>query len=96
VKSEHKKQWLGLNETNFKCWEHEIWNGENHITTINEHADNNQDQANARLMAAAPEMLEALETLANEVYRLSGGALSPKTEPLMVQAMAAIRKAKGA
>lgn len=53
------------------------------------------DAANARLIAACPELLEALKTLADEVYRLSGHALSPKTEPIMVQACAAIAKAEG-
>jgi hypothetical protein len=49
----------------------------------------------ARLISAAPELLEALEKLANDFYALSGQAIQPRFEQSMVNAMAAIRKAKG-
>ena len=51
--------------------------------------------ANAALIAAAPDLLEALESLTHEVYRLSGNTLSPKSEPIMVKALESMRKAKG-
>ena len=54
-----------------------------------------QSKKNAALIAAAPEMLEALESLTHEVYRLSGNTLSPKSEPIMVKALESMRKAKG-
>lgn len=40
----------------------EIWSNNRHIGNINEHVDDIKiDEANAALIAAAPEMLEALE-----------------------------------
>jgi 5-methylcytosine-specific restriction endonuclease McrBC regulatory subunit McrC len=40
----------------------EIWSNNRHIGNVNEHVDDfNIDKANARLIAAAPEMLAALD-----------------------------------
>lgn len=52
--------------------------------------------SNAALIATAPELLEALELLIGlELYRACGNVWPPKLEPLIVKAMAAIKKAKG-
>ena len=55
------------------------------------------DKANSYLMAAAPELLKALEDIYNstELYKLLGCVYPPKIEALMVQAGAAIKKTKG-
>jgi len=53
----------------------------------------NFDVANARLVAAAPELLEACETLANYVADLEGG--NGRTFGIVTKARAAIAKAKG-
>lgn len=52
-------------------------------------------RANAQLIAAAPEMYEALAALTDEVYRLSGFTMKPSTEVLMLTAMCALKKARG-
>lgn len=51
-----------------------------------------RDDANARLMAAAPTLLEALETLASEEWRDDG---DPILDAARIKARAAIAKAKG-
>lgn len=47
---------------NTKCKVWSIWKGSKHITSINEHIhwSNTTDEANALLITAAPDMLEAL------------------------------------
>ena len=61
-----------------------------------DHIDGREDEANARLIAAAPELLEALEDLA-----LQADAASPETgmraemKEYIVRARAVIAKARG-
>lgn len=72
------------------CLEIEIWNQNTHITTIHEHVENVKiDLANARLIAAAPELLEALE---QAKVRLECAGLNDTTLDIIKQAIA---KAKG-
>lgn len=66
-----------------------IFGGPNLVAVTNH--DTDEDHANARLIAAAPEMLEALEELLGRVQGLLGG----EPAELWCKADAAIRKAKG-
>lgn len=52
-------------------------------------------KANACLIAAAPDLLAALEELATAFYTLSGCAIQPRFEPMMIKTNDAIRKARG-
>jgi len=56
-----------------------------------------EDQANAILIAAAPELLAALENAANVLAGIATGDLKTigKDSPALVQARSAIAKAKG-
>lgn len=81
----------------------EIWNQNTHIATINHHSKYEGqpliDAANAKLISAAPEMLEALEFALEELKRIEKGNASH--EPHCVSQLAigmveeAIKKAKG-
>lgn len=53
-----------------------------------------EDQANARLIAAAPELLAALEVITACVDR-NGGSVRTITPEAIIQARAAIAKARG-
>lgn len=69
----------------------EVWSNNRHIGTIHEHVDDICiDKANARLIAAAPELLEALEyvrTMLNETH--------PENRDLIKTLDAALAKARG-
>lgn len=52
------------------------------------------NEANARLIAAAPEMLEALETLSRQLVRLGTGVQAHLQDELK-RAQAALSKARG-
>lgn len=56
-------------------------------------------EADARLIAAAPDLMAALEGMTELYIRLAGyadcGFWNPETEPTVVSARAAIAKAKG-
>jgi len=73
----------------FICQAHDpdIWSGEQ--LARHRAAKTDPWEANARLIAAAPELLEALRNLADRHF-LNGGSL---TEPAYLAAKAAIRKA---
>lgn len=55
-------------------------------------------EANARLIAAAPDMLEALTTLVHRVQKMEGPQMLPKSRVsfLLTDALAALEKAGGA
>ena len=53
-------------------------------------------KANARLIAAAPDLLEALQTLESSYAAFCDGTLNESPERALVQARAAIAKATGA
>ena len=73
----------------------EIWNQNTRVARVNinheYHADMVDDQANARLIAAAPELLEALEA----ILEAMPAQMSLDGEQLRSDAIAAIRKATG-
>lgn len=58
-------------------------------------ADDKDFQANARLIAAAPELLEALILLQKEFHQLIGVSSSPSLHNLNEMALQAIAKAEG-
>lgn len=51
-------------------------------------------EANARLIAAAPRLLAALEAMA-ETYARDADVYDPRTEPALIEARAAIQQATG-
>lgn len=53
------------------------------------------DEANARLIAAAPELLEALEALADSYFQMFPGSIPDYHQGLLNKADAAMKKARG-
>lgn len=69
--------------------------GNNYLADVHKHvgtsADDIQDEANARLIAAAPELFEALE----ELEALGSLEIPHRRNAALLKARAAIAKAKG-
>lgn len=78
----------------------EIWSNNRHIGQVNEHVDDlSIDEANAALIAAAPEMLAALERILIEIPYVNGKVdktMKVTHSQIALDAInAAIQKAKG-
>lgn len=71
---------------------HFIGNGEISIASIHE-VGNNEAEANAHLISAAPDMYEALKRLYRLMAKDCGGCI--KTEITLLEAQEAIAKAEG-
>lgn len=79
-------------------WARSPWNAEVRIATILRHSPLNgiDSDANARLMAAAPEMLEVLKTTRGNIVSLgSAGALPKPYHVWLAVVDEAIAKAEG-
>lgn len=70
-----------------------IVRGNNHERIADMFEEGDEADANANLIAAAPEMLEALKVFMD--YNDQGGPLSFNTDAMWAQARAAIAKAEG-
>ena len=69
-------------------------NGGRHIAKVGaEHLDSQTDRANAGLIAAAPEMYEALQAVVDQLQAV--GAPGSVYNPALTQARKALAKAKG-
>ncbi len=65
-----------------------------HVDPVSPNRDGNQD-ANARLIAAAPDLLAALEAAASRLSYLNNALPQPRIWPELAQAEAAIARARG-
>jgi len=78
------------------CLEMEIWNQNTHVATIqghHEYKDDVNNEANARLIAAAPELLEALLRVQGNNKLMN--ALNSQDRETLEKIQSAIAKATG-
>lgn len=69
-----------------------ILSDEDQLATV--YGETGENQANANLIAAAPDLLEALEVL-KDAFIVAVGATSPYAREALRRPMAAIAKARG-
>ena len=75
-----------------------ISDDEEHFTTVVEQISATNEEANARLIAAAPDLLEALKDLADDIsdrFDMDSPSTNPGIKHCIAAARYAIRKATG-
>lgn len=71
----------------------EVYKGRENLASIHAYENHDEAEANARLIAAAPELLEALEECQRDINFLSQSGSRNRTS--LVMAEVAIKKARG-